>query len=90
MNVGRGNTEVFRCRIQFVCRIRQLRQRLRKPRAIDTGALPEISVCGRRHAASRGLDRAGRGSGTFVSGVIEHRVEHRIAKADHRNIYRPG
>jgi hypothetical protein len=36
MNVGGGHTEVARNALQFVGRIRQLRQRLRQSRTIDT------------------------------------------------------
>ena len=44
MNVGSRNAEVLCDRVEFVGGVGQLRQRLRKPRAIDAGALPEIGI----------------------------------------------
>jgi hypothetical protein len=79
MNVGGGNPEVFGDRVQFVGRIRQWRQRLREPRAIDARALPELGIGRCRHAAGSLFGRAALVAATFL-----RRVEQRIAKTGHR------
>ena len=60
MNIGLGRPDIPGHRVQLVGGVGQLRQRLRKPRAIDAGTAPEIAIGNGRDAA-RG-DLAARGA----------------------------
>ena len=73
-----GNAEIFGNGIEFVGRVRQLRQGAGKPRAIDAGALPEIGIGAGRETPRRRLGGA-LAVGGFCAGI-----EQRIAKAGHR------
>jgi hypothetical protein len=51
MDIGLGSPDIPGHRVQLVGGIRQLRQRLRKPRAIDAGTAPEVGIGDGRDAA---------------------------------------
>ncbi|MEH2558946.1 hypothetical protein V1286_006475 [Bradyrhizobium algeriense] len=78
MNISGRDAKVFGYRVEFVGGVGQLRERVRKPRAIDAGTLPEIRVGAGRKAA-----RGGPG-GTVAVARLHSGIENRIAKARHR------